>query len=248
MEKKLKVALIAHDRKKDDLVKFIKDNESLFMTFDLVATRMTGMKIAKKTALNIECFDSGSRGGDQEIGLLIAKNEVDAVFFFRDLLTAKASEPDANTIPRLCDIYNTPFATNRKSAMGILTYLEEKNLNARLPHSVEPVFMTENLVMENTETEEKIIQMNEIGNLMERVEQNIFDQEDPLTREAIAYIYETQKASALLLQLKFKLTSARAIKIIKDMEARGLIGVMEGNKPRQVLMTNEDYQEAISTM
>ena len=250
MEKKMKIALIAHDRKKDDLIKFVKDNEGVFRDFDLVATRMTGMKLAKKTTLNVKCLESGARGGDQEIGAMIAKGEVDALLFFRDSLTMKATEPDMNTLPRLCDIHNIPYATNRKSGKGILAFITAGKSN-QLSKINEPKFMIEDILVEdNKEVIEAFMPENNIEALMETVQknahQNIFDQEDPLTRDAIAYIYETQKASALLLQLKFKMTSTRAIKIIKDMEARGLIGVMEGNKPRQVLMSEDEYQDAIS--
>jgi len=127
----MKVALIAHDKKKDNLVTFVKVNEELFKTFELISTGTTGIKIMENTNLNIQRVHSGPLGGDQEIGALIPNGNIDGIFFFRDPLTAQPHEPDVNALLRLCDVYDIPVATNIKSANAILNYLIEKNSNLK---------------------------------------------------------------------------------------------------------------------
>jgi methylglyoxal synthase len=77
------------------------------------------------TNLKIHCHKSGPLGGDQEIGARIAKGEVDLVFFFRDPLTAQPHEPDVSALLRLCDVYEIPLATNKKTA-ALIVGLEGK--------------------------------------------------------------------------------------------------------------------------
>ncbi|WP_246942145.1 methylglyoxal synthase [Bacillus pinisoli] len=112
----MKIALIAHDKKKPELVQFSIAYKTIFEQHELYATGTTGLKITEATGLSITRFKSGPLGGDQEIGSLIAKNEMDAVFFFRDPLTAQPHEPDVTALIRLCDVYNIPLATNMGTA------------------------------------------------------------------------------------------------------------------------------------
>ncbi|WP_100402472.1 methylglyoxal synthase [Bacillus sp. FJAT-42315] len=133
----MKVALIAHDKKKDDLIEFVADHRQVFEQYDLFATGTTGRKIAERTGLTIHCFQSGPLGGDQEIGASIARKEMDIVFFFRDPLTSQPHEPDVSALVRLCDVYAVPLATNIGTATmlikgmerGDLRYLEGKRLS-----------------------------------------------------------------------------------------------------------------------
>lgn len=85
----MNIALIAHDQKKEDLIQFVTAYQSIFAKHHLFATGTTGLRIKEATGLNITRFQSGPLGGDQEIGAMIAKNQMDAVFFFRDPLTAQ---------------------------------------------------------------------------------------------------------------------------------------------------------------
>jgi len=123
----MRIALIAHDQKKDKLANFVKDNESAFQKFELVATGTTGEQIMRNTSLAIHRFHSGPLGGDQEIGALIPKGELNAIFFLRDPLTAQPHEPDVNALLRLCDVYDIPVATNITSAIAVLAYLKIDN-------------------------------------------------------------------------------------------------------------------------
>ncbi|KYC64728.1 Methylglyoxal synthase [Heyndrickxia coagulans] len=86
----------------------------------------------EKTNLKITRFNSGPLGGDQEIGAMIAKNEMDLVFFFRDPLTAQPHEPDITALLRLCDVYSIPLATNMGTAELLVQGLMRGDLNWRM--------------------------------------------------------------------------------------------------------------------
>jgi methylglyoxal synthase len=127
----LNIALIAHDHKKDDLVAFSVAYKSIFEKHQLFATGTTGLRIMEATGLNIERFNSGPLGGDQEIGSMIAKNQMDLIFFFRDPLTSQPHEPDVTALVRLCDVYSIPLATNMGTAEMLIRGLEEGYLQWR---------------------------------------------------------------------------------------------------------------------
>lgn len=120
----MNIALIAHDQKKDDLVQFVTAYQEIFRKHTLFATGTTGARINEATGLNITRFKSGPLGGDQEIGARIANNQMDAIFFFRDPLTAQPHEPDVTALVRLCDVYAIPLATNMGSAELLIRGLE----------------------------------------------------------------------------------------------------------------------------
>ncbi|MFD1065225.1 methylglyoxal synthase [Oceanobacillus locisalsi] len=108
----MNIALIAHDKKKDDMVGFTTAYAHILKKHDLFATGTTGSRIEEATGLPVHRFQSGPLGGDQQIGSLIANNEMDMVIFFRDPLTAQPHEPDISALMRLCDVYQIPLATN----------------------------------------------------------------------------------------------------------------------------------------
>lgn len=118
----MKIALIAHDERKEALVIFVQENESFFKQHELYSTGTTGLRVMENTSLNVHRFQSGPLGGDQEIGALVAKGEMDAIFFFRDPLTSQPHEPDVNALLRLCDVYHVPVATNMQTAKAILKF------------------------------------------------------------------------------------------------------------------------------
>lgn len=112
----VRIALIAHDKKKEELIEFVRKHKDYFQKHELVATGTTGRRIMEETGLDIHCYKSGPLGGDQEIGAGVAKGKIDMVIFFRDPLTAQPHEPDVSALLRLCDVYSVPLATNRMSA------------------------------------------------------------------------------------------------------------------------------------
>lgn len=121
------IALIAHDKKKDEMLEFVEHHRELLEKFHLVATRTTGTLIKEHFGLEVETMMSGPLGGDQQIGALVATEQVQYVIFLRDPLTSQPHEPDINALLRLCDVHNIPLATNRKSAHIMLKYVAVKS-------------------------------------------------------------------------------------------------------------------------
>lgn len=124
----MNIALIAHDKKKDDMIRFATAYENILEKHTLFGTGTTGQRIMEATNLKVTRFQSGPLGGDQEIGAMIAKNKMDIVLFFRDPLTAQPHEPDVTALIRLCDVYFVPLATNMGTAEIIIKGLERGDL------------------------------------------------------------------------------------------------------------------------
>lgn len=119
------VALIAHDQKKLDLAMFANQHKQLLGRFSLIATGTTGKILTDKTGLQVRRVQSGPLGGDLQVGSLIAENQVIAVIFFRDPLTAQPHEPDVSALLRICDVHQVPLATNLATAGAIMEWLED---------------------------------------------------------------------------------------------------------------------------
>ena len=120
------IALIAHDDKKDDLLRFVADHLPTFARFQLFGTGTTARIIAEGTGLEVRSMLSGPLGGDQQIGAAVAEDNVLAVFFFRDPLTAQPHEPDVSALLRICDVHDVPLATNVSSATALCDWLERR--------------------------------------------------------------------------------------------------------------------------
>ncbi len=120
----MKIALIAHDKKKDDIIELSKRYKSVLAEHELFATGTTGTLIMGETALPIYRMKSGPLGGDQQIGAMIADGNMDLVIFLRDPLTAQPHEPDVSALLRLCDVQKIPLATNFSSAEVMLEALK----------------------------------------------------------------------------------------------------------------------------
>ena len=112
----MKIAFIAHDKKKSDILDFAKRYKDVFEEHELFATGTTGKMLNEVVGLNVHRFLSGPLGGDQQIGAKVAQGEIDIVIFLRDALTAQPHEPDITALLRLCDVHNVPLATNLGSA------------------------------------------------------------------------------------------------------------------------------------
>lgn len=121
----VKIALIAHDEKKDDMVRFVRKHFSLLKGCNLIATGTTGKVINEKTKLKVKRMASGPLGGDQMIGSEVAQDNLDCVIFLRDPLTSHPHEPDITGLLRVCDVHNVPLATNQKTADLVLEGLLE---------------------------------------------------------------------------------------------------------------------------
>lgn len=127
----MKVAFVAHDHKKAEMVQFVMAYQSLFEDHTLFATGTTGKCIMENTTLDIVRFMSGPLGGDQQIGALVAQNELDLLLFFRDPLVSQPHEPDITALLRLCDVYGIPVATNMATAELLVHALERGDFSWR---------------------------------------------------------------------------------------------------------------------
>jgi methylglyoxal synthase len=116
----MKIAIIAHDGKKADMVTFLLDHKPLLQNVQLVATGTTGGYV-EGAGLKVTKLLSGPLGGDAQIAALAATKEVDMVIFFRDPLDKHPHEPDVQMLMRICDVHNIPLATNPASAKLMLT-------------------------------------------------------------------------------------------------------------------------------
>ena len=133
------IALIAHDRKKEEMVNFVIAYEHVFHGHQLYATGTTGQRIMESTALQVHRFMSGPLGGDQQIGALVAQNEMDLLIFLRDPLMAQPHEPDIIALLRLCDVQGIPVATNIATAEILVKAVDRGDFAWReLVHKYKP--------------------------------------------------------------------------------------------------------------
>ena len=121
----MKIALIAHDKKKNEIIELSKKYKDVLAKYELYATGTTGTLIMGETGLKIQRMKSGPLGGDQQIGAMLANGEIDLIIFLRDPLTAQPHEPDVSALLRLCDVQKIPLATNTSSATIILESLKD---------------------------------------------------------------------------------------------------------------------------
>lgn len=122
----MKIALIAHDKKKNEIIDIARDYKDVLADYELYATGTTGTLIMGETGLSIYRMKSGPLGGDQQIGAMLANGEIGLVIFLRDPLTAQPHEPDVSALLRLCDVQSIPLATNKSSAIIMLEALKDK--------------------------------------------------------------------------------------------------------------------------
>ncbi len=120
----MKIALIAHDKKKNEIIEIARSYKDVLAEHELFATGTTGTLVMGETGLNVFRMKSGPLGGDQQIGAMLADGNLDFVIFLRDPLTAQPHEPDVSALLRLCDVQKIPLATNTESARIMLDALK----------------------------------------------------------------------------------------------------------------------------
>jgi methylglyoxal synthase len=119
----MRLALIAHDNKKVDLVAWATVNRDLLARFELVGTGHSATLVREKVGLEVEAVLSGPEGGDAQIAARVATGDVDAVFFFVDPLSAQPHDPDIRALLRVCNVHDVPVATNLATATLVITAL-----------------------------------------------------------------------------------------------------------------------------
>ena len=120
----MNIALIAHDQKKELLVQFCIAYKGILSKHNLCATETTGRLINEVSGLEVQYFMTGAQGGTQQISAHVAYDEIDLVLFFRDSMTTQSHEMDAESLFKLCDVHNIPFATNIATAEVLIHGLE----------------------------------------------------------------------------------------------------------------------------
>lgn len=116
----LRIALIAHDNKKSEMVALAREFAGFLRQCELCATGTTGGRLQAEAGLTVQRLLSGPLGGDLQIGARLAVGEVDAVIFLRDPMTPQPHEPDINALVRACDVHDVPCATNLSTARLLL--------------------------------------------------------------------------------------------------------------------------------
>ncbi|HJB42472.1 MAG TPA: methylglyoxal synthase [Candidatus Gemmiger avicola] len=124
----MRIALIAHDSRKELMAQFCTAYVRILSENELIATGVTGKVVREATGLPVHCLYAGARGGAEQIAAMIACGEVDMLLFFRDPVGARPDEPNAVTLLRLCDMHTIPVATNIATAEVLIHGLERGDL------------------------------------------------------------------------------------------------------------------------
>jgi methylglyoxal synthase len=124
---KPRIALIAHDKKKDDMIVLAGEYREFLSGCTLTATGTTGSRLINELGLVVDCKHSGPFGGDLQIGAQLVMGEIDCVIFLRDPMTPQPHEPDINALVRACDVHDVACATNVSTAHLVLGRLMTNN-------------------------------------------------------------------------------------------------------------------------
>lgn len=119
--KRKNIALIAHDGKKDEMIKWCQKHKHILQNHNLCGTGTTSRLITDYTELQVKGYNSGPLGGDQQIGAKIVEGRIDFVIFFSDPLAAQPHDPDVKALLRIAQVYDIPIANNIATADFLIT-------------------------------------------------------------------------------------------------------------------------------
>ena len=126
-----KIALIAHDNRKEALINWVNENKEELSKHKLCGTGTTANLISEKTGLRVEGFKSGPMGGDQQIGAAIVNGDIDIMIFFWDPLTSQPHDPDVKALLRIAVLYDVAIAMSKSTADFLLSSIKFKEVYDR---------------------------------------------------------------------------------------------------------------------
>lgn len=124
---KKRIALIAHDKKKDDMIELAAEYSNFLRQCILLATGTTGKRLSSEVGLTIERKLSGPFGGDLQIAAELVEGKIDCLIFLRDPMTPQPHEPDVTALVRASDVHNVACATNMTTARLLLSQLQSQS-------------------------------------------------------------------------------------------------------------------------
>ena len=133
LPKRKKIALIAHDGKKHQLMEWAEKNKEILKNHDLCGTGTTARLLTEKTGLIVKGYNSGPLGGDQQIGARITEGQINFVVFLIDPLESQPHDPDVKALTRICSVYDIPMANNISTADFLIN---SPYMNNEYEHSV----------------------------------------------------------------------------------------------------------------
>lgn len=132
--KQKKIALIAHDGKKQEMLEWCEKNKEILQKHKLCGTGTTARIITDRVGIPVKGYNSGPLGGDQQIGAKIVEGQINMVIFFSDPLAAQPHDPDVKALLRIAQVYDIPIANNKATADFLL---QSSLMNEEYAHEVE---------------------------------------------------------------------------------------------------------------